>query len=289
MTRPILVTALLSAITLLAMAVIASPSQTIAEPALDDAEIEFLELLNEYRAENGRGPLTADAVLDTAADWHSNDMANNNYFSHFDSLGRSPTQRAASFGYPSGVGENIGAGGPLAEPQKMLDAFKGSSGHNAMMLGSQWIAIGIGRVYNASSYYGYYWTLDFGSTLVSPVNGGDPPPTPVPPPSATPTPAPTAVPTPSPTPNPTPPPAPTPTPEPGHVVGDANCDESVGSTDALAVLQNTAGGEPAPCISNADVNCDASIDALDALTILKWVVSLPIVVSPSCPPIGIAA
>ena len=286
MSRPASILAPFAAV-LATLAILTFPASSVADPSLSPAELEFIDLLNEYRAENGRGPLQADLILTTAADWHSTDMASKNYFSHTDSLGRSPGQRAAAFGYQYLMSENIGAGIPLVDPALLLQAFKGSPGHNANMLRSEWKAIGVGAAYDPSSSYDLYWTVDFGSVVMSPTGGG-PPATPVPTPTPSPAPSPTPSPTPAPTPSPTPTPTPSPTPS-NAIRGDANCDSSVGSLDALAVLQSKAGNQTSECLSNGDVDCDGDLDAVDALAILKWVVSDPLAPSEGCSPIGLAA
>src|SRR5205814_7182421 len=83
-------------------------------PTLDAEEQAFLTLINNYRAQNGAGPLKASIALTSASKWMSNDMAAKNYFppDHVDSLGRSPFSRITSFGYVSNAlwGENIAAG-----------------------------------------------------------------------------------------------------------------------------------------------------------------------------------
>ena len=293
------------------MLALLQPTTGRAEPAVDCFEQEFLGLLNQYRAENGRQPLALNTQMTAAADWMSIDMGVNKYFSHYDSLGRSPGQRAAAFGYTGGVGENIAAGVPLGSAQKVFDAWKGSPGHNANMLGSSYRVIGIGRVSVPNSPYGVYWTTDFGQTANAPGNpppvttcGSTPAPTLTPQPTTA-TPTPTTAPTPTPTPKPTPQPptptptgvmptpAPTPTPEPptptpaASVFGDVDCDSVVGSADAMEVLRLVALiGEQPECHAPADVDCDGDVTAVDALDILLYVVSLPQPAQPGCPPIG---
>ena len=44
----------------------------------------------------------------------------------------------------------------------MFDGWKGSPGHNANMLGTNYTTIGIGRYFLQGSTYGWYWTTDFG-------------------------------------------------------------------------------------------------------------------------------
>lgn len=204
----------LMTVTILASAawVVASPSTTTtAAVTLDPEEQAFMTLLNDYRVANGGVPLDTTDTLQNAAEWMSNDMGVNNYFSHTDSLGRSPGQRMTAFGYNFNTwrGENIAAGFTTA--QSVFTAWQNSSGHNANMLNVNYRVMGIARVYVAGSTYGYYWTNDFGgfNPNPSPPAGTGTPtpvttatPTPTTAPTATPTPAPTATPSPSPTPNP---------------------------------------------------------------------------------------
>lgn len=76
------------------------PSSTTSTgtPTLDSEESNFLTLINNYRAQNGAGPLQVSIALENSSLWMSNDMATNNYVSHTDSLGRSPATRLAAFG-----------------------------------------------------------------------------------------------------------------------------------------------------------------------------------------------
>ena len=284
---------LLAAASMLALL---QPATGRADPAIDSFEQQFLGLLNQYRADKGLQPLDLNSQLTAAADWMSNDMGAKNYFSHYDSLGRSPGQRATAFGYTGGVGENIAAG--YTSAQSVFDAWKGSPGHNANMLGSSYRVIGVGRVSLPGSRYGVYWTTDFGTT---PGTNSTPVVTVTPTPAATPTPTPTPKPTPQPpTPTPTgvmPTPVPTPTPEPptptpaASVFGDVDCDSVVGSADAMEVLRLVALiGEQPECHAPADVDCDGDVTAVDALDILLYVVSLPQpAAQPGCPPIGAAS
>jgi pimeloyl-ACP methyl ester carboxylesterase/photosystem II stability/assembly factor-like uncharacterized protein len=63
----------------------------------------------------------------------------------------------------------------------------------------------------------------------------------------------------------------TPTPTPLGLTGDANCDGTVSSIDALLVLQYAAGLIGSlRCQGNADVNSDGSVTAIDAALILQY-------------------
>ena len=142
-----------------------------ARPTLDSEESAFLSLLNEYRAQNGVGPLQVSVGLEAAAKWMSADMATNNYFSHTDSLGRSTGARLLSFGYSySPWGENLAAGYSDAQSafiqwQSACDPDASGActyAHRKNMLGAGFTAIGIARASSDNSAYGWYWTTDFG-------------------------------------------------------------------------------------------------------------------------------
>jgi uncharacterized protein YkwD len=178
----------------------AAAGDCTADPALDSEEQLFLQLINSYRAQNGLQPLALSYTLTRAAQWKSNDLAANNYFTH-DDLTRTWDQRIrdCGYGYNAWLGENIAAGNSGA--QATFDQWRNSSGHNANMLGANYTAIGIARAYGATAAYGWYWTTDFGS-----VNdgwpGGAPAATSTPKPASTPTRTATATPTRTSTPKP---------------------------------------------------------------------------------------
>jgi uncharacterized protein YkwD len=134
------------------------------EIALDSEEAQFLTLINTYRAQNGRGALTASTNLNRASAWMARDLAVNRRFSHTDSLGRSPSTRVRDCDYPQGAGENIAAGTVKDTAAEAFEMWRNSSGHNANMLGSSYRQIGIARYYDASAPYRWYWVTNFGST-----------------------------------------------------------------------------------------------------------------------------
>jgi uncharacterized protein YkwD len=213
--------ALLSAfIALTAWAGLSTPQKA---EALDSEEQTFLTQINNYRAQNGLGPLTLNDKLDDVARWMANDMATHNYFSHADSLGRDPFQRTADLGYNTWRGENLVAG--VEGAAQAFQMWHDSPHHNENMLGSHYTVIGIARAYSASSSFGWYWATEFaGEDIAAP-----PPPAPAaaPGPVATPAPGPAPVPeqrthpvtppqVPAHMPQPTPAPMPTPARTPAH-------------------------------------------------------------------------
>ena len=131
---------------------------------LDEREAEFLELINDYRAENDLDPLEPSKTLNVASYGHSKDMADNDYFDHESQDGRQPEDRMADAGYEgSPTGENIAAGYPTAE--EVFEVWRESEGHNENMLDEEYAVIGIGLAENSDSEYGEYWTTDFGGAV----------------------------------------------------------------------------------------------------------------------------
>lgn len=141
-----------------------------ATTGLDAEEQAFLVLINDYRAQNGLGALSSCTSLNRAAQGHSEDMRDQNYFSHTGLNGSSPWERACDACYELGCGpatamaENIAAGNSGA--QATFDQWRNSPGHNANMLGGNFTKLGIGRATGGGTY-GVYWTNVFG--------GGDEP------------------------------------------------------------------------------------------------------------------
>ncbi len=136
-----------------------------ATTALDSEEQAFLVLINQYRSQNGLGALTACTSMNRAAQGHSEDMRDQNYFDHTGLDGSSPWDRMCDACYelacgPStAVAENIAAGNSGA--QGTFTQWQNSPGHNANMLGANFTQIGIGRA-TGGGQYGTYWTNVFG-------------------------------------------------------------------------------------------------------------------------------
>jgi uncharacterized protein YkwD len=159
----------------------------------ESPELLMLELINQFRRQNGKGELELGQNISAAAEHHSADMANRNYFSHTTKgSSQGPSGRMVDHGYPANStswGENIYAGWgtrkgvDLSSPQAAMDWWKNSSGHRANMLRGSYTVIGIARVSNPNSTYRNYWTTDFGGANdQDAVTCGSPPPPPPPPP-----------------------------------------------------------------------------------------------------------
>lgn len=296
----ILAPALILACTIAALSDIGTASSTPAAVIVLDAEEQrFLDLINTYRAGLGLAALAPDPQLQAASRWMSEDMAANDYFSHYDSLGRDPFQRMDAFGYTYNVwkGENLAAG--TAQAQVAFDLWKASPGHNSNMVNPQFHGIGIARAYGPTAGLGWYWTTDFGG-VANPDPPADPTPSATPPRTPTPTATPTASPQPTPTASaqttltPIPTPTTTPTPEPtatdapeAGVQGDLDCNAQIDAKDALAVLRIVAAVSAGTCGQvSPDVNCSGSTETTDALVILQYVADIPADAGNECPKVG---
>jgi hypothetical protein len=137
----------------------------------DSAELQVLALVNGYRAQNGLTPLLLSDALSTSADRHSHDMGRYGFFGHttvrsdWFPAGASPWTRMAASGYDyrTTEGENIAAG--YADALTVFASWRSSPGHNANILGRDFLVIGIGHEVAAGSPYGSYWTTDFGGVV----------------------------------------------------------------------------------------------------------------------------
>jgi uncharacterized protein YkwD len=138
----------------------------------DDAEDEadegsgsftdFVKLLNAFRNENGRSPVTMNGKLTTAADRHCKDMTRNSFFAHKGSDGTFVQDRVKDTGYAKdgdewGCGENIYSGSGTAAGA--FNAWKNSPGHRANMLNGLFKETGLARMQTGSSYV---WVNVFG-------------------------------------------------------------------------------------------------------------------------------
>lgn len=283
------------------------PVNISADTSLDAEEQSFMSLINNYRAEQQLPPLIIDPSLQDAAEWMSTDMGVEGYFSHTDSLGRSPWDRMCDFGYchNTWMGENIAAG--YVSGASVFQGWRESAGHNANMLGEHYRVMGLARVYTQGSPFGWYWTNDFGGHIAE----SSPPPaptdtvTPTPIASTEPSQTPQLTPTPTPTPTPTLQPSATPRATPTSTVptepADVDCNQVVSGADSLHILHFLAGlsasgsgdcpdvgeqGDAAPrpaggAYPHGDLDCDRTVNVTDAVVILRALATAAPV--PDCP------
>lgn len=139
------------------------------ETPLSDDEAALLVLINDYRSQHGLSTLRCSPTLTAAARWMSEHLAEHNYLTHTDFLGRCPVERMEAFGYKKTCwwrgsitqGGEILRGGS-AMPGGAFEAWRNSPGHNALMLADDFVVAGVGKAYMPLSLYGWFWTVDFG-------------------------------------------------------------------------------------------------------------------------------
>ena len=130
------------------------PAQT-PPPAGQTPEQAVLALTNDARAAAGCKALVIDDRITTAAQAHSTDMANKNYFSHTSQDGRTFDVRMKEAGYPKPGGENIAKGYPNA--QAVVKGWMNSTGHRENIENCSFTTMGVGL-----DTRGNYWTQNFG-------------------------------------------------------------------------------------------------------------------------------
>lgn len=127
----------------------------------DQEECRFLRIINNFRHQHGKRQLVLLETLGAAAEHHSVDMAQKNYFSHDLKGGPTWSDNIRRHDYKeSPIGENIAAG--MASARVALNKWENSPGHRENMLDNRFEAIGIGRAYKQTSKYDWYWTTTFG-------------------------------------------------------------------------------------------------------------------------------
>ncbi len=158
----------------------------VDDMTVDGEEQALFTQINALRAQKGAQALTIAPALTRAATWMANDLAHRSTFGHNDSLGRTPWVRMPDCGYPIPGGENLSAGTERSSGNSAFASFASSPSHLDVMLTPDFKQIGIARVFNASSAYGWYWVTDFGygageAATATPTTA-PPPPTAAPPP-----------------------------------------------------------------------------------------------------------
>lgn len=134
---------------------------TTSKDFLEIQSYENFDATNAFRVNNGITPLNWDESAQKAAILHSQDMADNNYFSHTSLDSREPLDRYLAINNVNwkSFGENISAGRNFG-----IDTFDGwlnSEGHRKNMLNSNHKYLGVGSAYNGNSEYKYYFTQSF--------------------------------------------------------------------------------------------------------------------------------
>lgn len=149
----------------------------LPEKTADDLEWDLMLAVNQFRAQNGLPPWAYSQLLRNSARAHSQDMSQNNFFSHIGSNGSTADQRIRAAGYDWFVnGEDLAAGQNNAA--QIVAQWAASPTHRAVMSRVDIREIGIGYVYDPNDQanvdlgggqhggpFCFYWTLNVGSRL----------------------------------------------------------------------------------------------------------------------------
>lgn len=117
-------------------------------------EQEIVRLVNQERISRGLSPLTENWEISRVARIKSQDMIDQNYFSHDSPVYGTPFKMLKDFGISyTAAAENIASGQQTA--QQVMNAWMTSSGHKANILNPNFnkIGVGIARKGATGSYY----------------------------------------------------------------------------------------------------------------------------------------
>lgn len=131
-----------------------------SENNVSEIEKFIHQYTNEERIKSGLIILNPDFKLDIIAKKHSEDMANNDYYSHVNLMGQDPTDRAKqnsyncvkNYGsyYTEGISENIASIGfdywknDKQFAKEFVDSWMDSPGHRDNILNSDYDKLGVG-------------------------------------------------------------------------------------------------------------------------------------------------
>ncbi len=114
-----------------------------AQSSFRTMEQEIVRLVNQERAKQGLKPLTENWEISRVARIKSQDMANDNYFSHDSLTYGTPFKMLSNYGIKySQAAENIAKGQKTA--QEVVNSWMNSTGHRANILNPNYNQIGVG-------------------------------------------------------------------------------------------------------------------------------------------------
>ena len=126
-------------------------------------ELVLFQLLNDYRASNGKPPVTVCSSLSRASQDHANDMRGRRYFSHLGANGSEFWERTCDAGYTHGCGPITWMGEIIAgydsTPAGAIGQWIGSPGHASIMADAAHVVVGIGHA--CGGQLSNYWVMDF--------------------------------------------------------------------------------------------------------------------------------
>ena len=159
---------LTSAFGCLLAALLAVPAIAAAGPArLDQREKAMVRGINHERARYGLAPVRASRALNRAADYHSWEMLQGNYFAHSSRDGGPFDVRVRRYAHPRALGETLamlGGGCGRGSARRVVRMWMNSPGHRAIVLSGRYRRIGLAkRVGSLGGTHACVVTADFAS------------------------------------------------------------------------------------------------------------------------------
>lgn len=137
-----------------------------AKPRVDNRERAIVRAINRQRAKHGLSGLRSSRRLARAADFHSWEMLDADYFAHESRDGGSFADRVRRYANHRAVGETLammGGCGPKAA-RRVVRMWMNSPGHRAILLSSSFRKVGLGRrIGDLHGSRACLVTADFGS------------------------------------------------------------------------------------------------------------------------------
>lgn len=141
------------------------------DASAEQLQTQFIHLINQARAQprqcgdaslDAAAPIRWNSQLAAAAQRHSLDMMNNNFFSHTGSDNSEVADRVDAANYEwQAVGENLAAG--QTSLQEAINGWLSSPGHCRNIMNTGFKEVGLSCVENPSTEFGTYWTSVFGA------------------------------------------------------------------------------------------------------------------------------
>jgi uncharacterized protein YkwD len=133
----------------------ASPSFPVQSPQTAEMEEQIRQRINEIRQKEGLTELQANPRLAEVARRYSQQMAEQDFFSHTSPTGETPAQRVRSAGITYRmVGENLFTSTNIPQPvNAAVEGWMDSPGHRENILRSQYRETGIGVWRDGQTYY----------------------------------------------------------------------------------------------------------------------------------------
>ncbi|XSG74420.1 protein kinase domain-containing protein [Herpetosiphon llansteffanensis] len=135
-----------------------------AEPTIEPTQAlapeisQLADLINQFRGQNGLPPLLLQAQVQSVAQAHSADMANNNYFSNTTPAGQTIGDLLRQANHISSFW-NVHISAGHSNAQAAFDALINDPGLQANLLSPNISEFGIGHAQNAQAAYGHYWVV----------------------------------------------------------------------------------------------------------------------------------